>query len=70
MALTTFSLESARNSILEDGFFDLKDSAVGEYMLEMEQKGFPFFSEYGLDFCKQHVLDDAVSRMKYSMVAI
>ena len=58
----------ARRSSLEEGFFDLKDSEVGEYILEMIQKGFPIFSEYGLDFCKQHVLDDAVSRVRYSMI--
>ena len=60
MATTTFSLELARKSILEEGFFDPKDSEVVEYILEMAQRDFPFFSEYGLDFCKQHVLDDSV----------
>jgi len=58
MASTTFSIEDAKKSILEEGFFDLNDSVVGKPIQEMEQEGFPFFTEYGLDFCKKYVLDD------------
>lgn len=54
MASTVFSLELAKESLSEDeeGFFDLKDLAVGDGVLEMEKRGFDYFSEYGLDFCK------------------
>jgi hypothetical protein len=65
MASTIFSLEDAKKSILEEGFFDLNDPAIGEHILKMAEKGFPFFTEYGLDFCKDHVLDDKVSRTRY-----
>jgi len=59
MASVTFALEVANKSLRDDGFFDLSDSSIGEHISEMEQKAFPFFSQYGLDFCKQYVLDDA-----------
>jgi hypothetical protein len=61
MASTEFSLEAANKSLSEEGFFALEDSVVGEGILEMEKRGFEYFSEYGLDFCKQHVLNE-VSR--------
>jgi hypothetical protein len=52
----------ARKSILEDGFFSIDNSVVGEYVLEIQQKDFPFASEYGLEFCKLNVLDDIVGK--------
>ena len=64
MASTTFALVDARKSILEDRFFPMYDSVVGEHVLEMEQKDFPFASEYGLEFCKLNFLDDTVSKGK------
>jgi hypothetical protein len=71
MASTVFSLELAKESLSEDeeGFFDLKDLAVGDGVLEMEKRGFDYFSEYGLDFCKQYILN-TVSRRKHSTVSI
>jgi hypothetical protein len=62
MASTTFTLVDAKKSILEDGFFSIDDSVVGEHVLEIEQKDFPFVSEYGLEFCKLNFLDDIVSK--------
>jgi hypothetical protein len=38
--------------VLEDGFFSMDDSVVGEHVLEMQQKDFSFASEYGPEFCK------------------
>lgn len=61
MASTTFSLEVAEKALEENGFFDLEDPAMGEYVEQMERRSFPFVSEYGLDFCKERVLDDEVS---------
>lgn len=58
MASPVFALVDARKSVLEDGFFSMDDSVVGEHVLGMQQKDFPFASEYGLEFCKLNVLDD------------
>ncbi|CZS92365.1 uncharacterized protein RAG0_02776 [Rhynchosporium agropyri] len=58
MASTTFALVDARKSILDDGFLALHDSVVGGHVLDIQQKDFPFLSEYGLEFCKINFLDD------------
>ena len=64
MALTTFALMDVRKSILEDGFFSIDDLVVGEHVLEMQQKDFPFALEYGLEFYKLNVLNDTVGKGK------
>jgi hypothetical protein len=69
MALTVFSLELANESLFEEGFFNLKDIAVKDSILEIEKRGFKYFLEYSLDFCKQYVLNE-VSRTKHSIVSI
>ncbi|KAF2177368.1 hypothetical protein K469DRAFT_720701 [Zopfia rhizophila CBS 207.26] len=58
MASTAFSLETAMKSLYEEGFVDLNDPEVGELVSEMEKKSFPYLSPYGLDYCKQYVLND------------
>jgi len=58
MASTTSSVEDARKSILEDGFFCVEDPVVGQRVLEIAEKGSPLLSEEGLEFCKINVLDD------------
>ncbi|GJC90448.1 hypothetical protein ColLi_13286 [Colletotrichum liriopes] len=58
MELTTFSVETAEDSLHEEGFVDLQDSEVGGYVSEIEQKGFQYLSPHGLDFCQQCVLED------------
>lgn len=65
MAPTTFALVDAKKSILEDGFSSMDNSVVGEHVLEMQQKDFPFASEYSLEFCKLNFLNDMVSKGKY-----
>ena len=45
MASTTFSVEDARKSILEDGFFCVEDPVVGERVLEIVEKGSQLLSE-------------------------
>ncbi|KAI0423662.1 hypothetical protein F5Y09DRAFT_348580 [Xylaria sp. FL1042] len=61
MASTTaFSLEAAKKSLYEEGFLDLNDPEVGKLVSEMEQRGFPYLSPYGLDYCKQYALNDTV----------
>lgn len=63
MASTTFTLDVARRCLLEKGFFDLNDSTVGDRVSEMERRGFPYLTEYGMDFCKQFAFDE-VSEMR------
>ena len=48
----TFSLDVAKRSLVEESFLDLDESVVGEHVLEMEKKGFPYPTEYSLDFLK------------------
>jgi hypothetical protein len=62
MASTTFALVDVKKSILEDGFFSMDDLVVGEHVLEIQQKEFPFALEYGLEFCKLNVLNDTVGK--------
>ena len=40
MASTAFSLEVAKKSLHDEGFFDFNDSTVGEHISEMERKAF------------------------------
>ncbi|KAJ5111751.1 hypothetical protein NUU61_001381 [Penicillium alfredii] len=60
MASTTFTLDVAMRSLLEKGFFDLNDSTVGDRVLDMEKQGFPYLTEYGMDFCKQFAFDERI----------
>lgn len=64
MASSTFTLDVARASLLEKGFFDLNDPTVGDRVLEMERQGFPYLTDYGMDFCKQFAFDE-VSGMRH-----
>lgn len=66
MAPTTFSLEAALQSLVEEGYFILEDAGVGGIVSEMEQNKFDFLSPYGLDYCKQHVLDNTVSQLVFT----
>jgi hypothetical protein len=56
MASAIYSVEVAKETLFEQGFLDWEDLAVGDGITEMEKRGFEFFSEYGLDFCKNYVL--------------
>lgn len=58
MASTALTVDMARTSLLEKGYFDLNDSTVGDRVLEMEKQGFPYLTEYGMDFCKQFAFDE------------
>jgi hypothetical protein len=57
MASVIYTVEVAKETLFKQGFLDWKDLAVRDGIKEMERRGFEFFSEYGLDFCKQHVLN-------------
>ena len=57
MEPTIYSVEAVTEALFKDGFLVQKDSAVGDGIQEIEKKGFEFFSENGLDFCQQYVLN-------------
>ncbi|KAF9765000.1 hypothetical protein IL306_002696 [Fusarium sp. DS 682] len=59
--LTMFSPETAQRALLDQGFVDLEDATVGNVVLEMERRDFPYLTPFGLKYCKQHILDDEVS---------
>ena len=59
---TSLPVEDPQKSILEDGVFCAEDPVVGSRVDEIAQKGFPFKTEEGLDFCKINALDDEVSK--------
>ena len=61
MMSTEFSLEAALQSLNEEGFVVLEDAGVGGIVSEIEQRKFTFLSLHGLDYCKEHILDDTVS---------
>lgn len=58
----TFSLDVAEKTLHEQGFLQWEAPAVGNDILELERKGFPYWTEEGLEFCNKHVLHEAVSR--------
>lgn len=60
------SVEDARRSILENGFFFVMDPLIRERVQEMERKDLPYASEYSLDFCKVNVLNDVVGKESIS----
>ncbi|KAM4058165.1 hypothetical protein HRG_014529 [Hirsutella rhossiliensis] len=60
MASTRISPEVAKKSLMEEGFSYVQDPALGEAISEMQRRGFPYNSEYGLDFCEQHVLNERI----------
>lgn len=43
-------------ALFEDGFLNLNDSTIGKCVDDYEQRGFPYSTEYGLDFCKEHIV--------------
>lgn len=64
MTSAAFSPEAVKTCLDGDGFFDLHDAAMGEKLAEIEQRGFPFTSDYGLEFYKKHILDNIVSKTR------
>ncbi|POR30956.1 Uncharacterized protein TPAR_08841 [Tolypocladium paradoxum] len=57
MASRTNTMEAAAaKALLEHCFLNLNDSTMGACVWEYEQQGFPYSTEGGLDFCKEHVV--------------
>jgi hypothetical protein len=67
MESTASPLETAKKTLIEEGFVDLGDSSVGQHVCEFEQKEFPFYTEDGMDFLMQHILTNLVSKTKHSL---
>ena len=61
--VTSLSEADVRKTFSKDAYFYVEDPAIGECVKAMRGNGFPIESEEGLDFCKQSVLDDTVSRL-------
>ncbi|KAH8651695.1 hypothetical protein BGZ61DRAFT_500926 [Ilyonectria robusta] len=53
-----FSPETAQRVLLDEGFVDLEDATVGDIVLEMERRDFPYLTPFGLKYCKEHILED------------
>lgn len=62
MTSNSFSLDTAKKLLHEDGFFELSALDVGTQIAEMEEKHFPFLTPYGLIFLKTLVMDDTVRK--------
>lgn len=58
MASTANLPAFAEDFVLEEGFINATEASLGEDISEMRRRGFPYNSAYGLDFCKQHVLNE------------
>ncbi|KAM7188712.1 hypothetical protein V8F33_010482 [Rhypophila sp. PSN 637] len=59
-SIATFELDVAEKSLLEEGFIVLDDPIVGSRIKEMEEREFPYFTEFGLDFCRQFAFDERI----------
>nr|CDP29022.1 Putative protein of unknown function [Podospora anserina S mat+] len=57
---TTLALDIAEGSLLKDGFLAFDDPLVGEGIAEMEKRGFPYFTDYGSDFCEEFAFDERI----------
>ena len=53
-------IDEAKEHLYRDGFFELDDSSIGDNISELQRRGFPFHSEWALDWTKSHILDDLV----------
>ncbi|RTE69094.1 hypothetical protein BHE90_016527 [Fusarium euwallaceae] len=50
MASTNTSQEVAEGSVSERGFYCWQDISAGNRISEFAKRGFPYYTEYGLDF--------------------
>ncbi|KAI3331230.1 hypothetical protein F4824DRAFT_476004 [Ustulina deusta] len=54
----SFSSADALMCLRTYGFFVLEDALVGKRVSDFDQRGLPFKTPYGLDFCAQNTLDN------------
>lgn len=57
MTLNHTEEEAALKLLLEKGFYSWEEASVGSRVLELQEKEFPYFTEYGLDFCADFAFD-------------
>lgn len=57
---SNFSVVEAKRSIDEEGYLELQSSGVGDRVAALEQDGFSFWTEDGLEFCRRNVLSENV----------
>jgi len=55
--------EPALQSLLEKGFYAWEEASVGSRVSALEEKKFPYFTEYGLDFCADFALDPRITHI-------
>jgi hypothetical protein len=60
--ITSLPAADVRRLFAEGAVYSIEDPVIGERVQEMQRNGFPIESMEGLDFCKQNVLDDRVSK--------
>lgn len=59
MSTTPFPLDAAAASLRgEEGLYVLDEPRIGDRILELERRGFPYFTHFGLEFCQQFALDE------------
>lgn len=63
-SITSVSNEAIQKWFEDDGLVYVEDSIIGQRVEDMQKRGFPIESAYGLNFCKQIVLDDKVLRTR------
>lgn len=61
------SPEAKEKKLFEDGVFWASDSHVGDDVAELEKRGFPYYSEYSLDVCQRHVLNEVMKPTSVEM---
>lgn len=65
MASGTSWLGTAKQSLDENGFFELQDFEVGERIKAFQSRGFPYGTVYALEFIET-VIFDPVSNIQIS----
>lgn len=60
--ITSLPVADVQKLFAGDAVYSIEDPVIGERVQEMKRNGFPIESMDGLDFCKQNVLDDRVSK--------
>jgi hypothetical protein len=58
------ALSQSKVCLIEEGVFFLDDPDVGRRFQEVKEKGFPFQTVEGLDFCRISTLQDEVSEVQ------
>ncbi|KAJ3494997.1 hypothetical protein NLG97_g3709 [Lecanicillium saksenae] len=63
MSLNYTEEEAALNSLLKKGFYSWEEAYVGSRVLALQEKKFPYFTEYGLDFCADFAFDPRITQI-------